>query len=1221
MKRLIFVIGLLTASCSAQTLFRFQKFCEQGGSTVATQGMKSATTVQQSFPSCTVTVYLTGTTNLATIFSDQNSTPLSNPFTANTDGSFGFYASGSSCYDITTSGGNPPNNLPNPFTYTAVCVGSGGSGLPVPVSLANGGTNTATPCASTSALFFFTGVNFGCDSNTQLDGNGNLSLNMINVTAFTLRGPGTGVLNLGEGIAPSPPASGINSLYVDMSTHLLSCKNHTDGSCLNGVFGAVLLNPSGPQIVSQPLSSGISTGTFFNNLSNIRYAQQLNWTQSPSGSISAGSNTVTLTPCPPGIDASATTNSPYYVYVAGTGTPEAVLLTGGTCTAGASSGTIIFTAVNSHAAGFTIGSASSGLKEAINDAGTPNGQVVIYPVGANANELQIYAPVYVNKNVLTVNGYGGMVRCNTRSSCLVLGDAASGSTDFQQITLKGLRFDAGTSVTGVQITNIAITSNVLTVTTNSAHNFSTTANAGGSDIVWAMIYAAGLEYHGMLTVASTPSGTTYTAPFTHANVSSQAAFGWTGLENDAIEDNAQQSSISDVIPSGAAGGNFNFFFIDDNDQATNLDRINTDSGSGISNCSPTFCGALVLGRGDGSNSNVIWFSHSNLNLQCATNGVLALSGNSLHETDDVIQGFPQYGTRYQAGNQNAFQTNVYHEVGSCTNPFYPGSLQAQAGFIHQGQNLYIAGGSAASGPLGNFPLFANTGATQYNYYIVPKDSVAGYGAVLYIGSALTNGSGNIVVSWPAINPFGLATITYDLLRVTGVAGSIATPYSGFTGNISVATNNSGSCAAGMCAFTDTQASLGSYTVQTQAMWGGYYFWPGGVVLAMESNSNSSWGPDLYTDFTPAGIASAAGEKTPSVFSKTCPADPGTYSPVWVQCLAGDDSVNITGTATVLPQVGDTGAGPSGNLKGRLNFENTGTNNGPLDLITWHDSNINRTLGTAGYRPTADANDSATGQDQAGGLFNRAHTSLSRYIGEVADNSTWLERLTSTTDTYLVPLTFGPSLAYMFTGTEQSTPGSNPGAGLEQAYFKAGSGLCALDHSGTERCTGGNAGVSTNFWNSPWGGGSNVTFPTANATKLYAVNITTSLVGAQHLYYHVATADNTANLYDVGLYNASGTLICDLGATAGTSFAPSIGDKSIAIGGGSGCTTTPGRYYIALTDTVQTANITGQTSIWSPACGVAPATGSTTSGGALNGTVTFSADAASNCTVPNIALAP
>lgn len=56
---------------------------------------------------CTVIVFLTGTTSLATLFADNINTPLSNPFTvSNTSNVWSFYAA-TARYDVNLSGGNP----------------------------------------------------------------------------------------------------------------------------------------------------------------------------------------------------------------------------------------------------------------------------------------------------------------------------------------------------------------------------------------------------------------------------------------------------------------------------------------------------------------------------------------------------------------------------------------------------------------------------------------------------------------------------------------------------------------------------------------------------------------------------------------------------------------------------------------------------------------------------------------------------------------------------------------------------------------------------------------------------------------------------------------------------------------------------------------------------------------------------------------------------------
>lgn len=82
---------------------RAEGFVQQGGEKVTTSGLQSLTEVQESYPLATVTVYLTGTLTLATIFSDNSSTPLSNPFTANANGFWFFYAANGR-YDVAFSG-------------------------------------------------------------------------------------------------------------------------------------------------------------------------------------------------------------------------------------------------------------------------------------------------------------------------------------------------------------------------------------------------------------------------------------------------------------------------------------------------------------------------------------------------------------------------------------------------------------------------------------------------------------------------------------------------------------------------------------------------------------------------------------------------------------------------------------------------------------------------------------------------------------------------------------------------------------------------------------------------------------------------------------------------------------------------------------------------------------------------------------------------------------
>lgn len=112
------------------------------------------------------------------------------------------------------------------------------------------------------------------------------------------------------------------------------------------------------------------------------------WSQQPGGSLSVGSNTVTLTPCPAGVSGT-NTNHPVYLS-GGTGSAEAVTLTGGTCTSGATTGTVTFTAANTHSGAWTIATATSGIIEAFYAGGNPT--IVYVPAGSWTVYAKIVPP-------------------------------------------------------------------------------------------------------------------------------------------------------------------------------------------------------------------------------------------------------------------------------------------------------------------------------------------------------------------------------------------------------------------------------------------------------------------------------------------------------------------------------------------------------------------------------------------------------------------------------------------------------------------------------------------------------------------------------------------------------------------------------------------------------------------------------------------------------------
>ncbi len=151
-KILPLLVCLFALPAVAQT-GAIQGFCDRGGTKATTSGSNSSNYLQGNVPSCTVTVYLTGTTTKATIYSDKLNTPLANPFTANSVGSVSpggwiFWSALNTGYDVVLSGGISPNTYPSPVTLadvfpssqvtipTAGCVGQN--------AIANGCTGATT---------------------------------------------------------------------------------------------------------------------------------------------------------------------------------------------------------------------------------------------------------------------------------------------------------------------------------------------------------------------------------------------------------------------------------------------------------------------------------------------------------------------------------------------------------------------------------------------------------------------------------------------------------------------------------------------------------------------------------------------------------------------------------------------------------------------------------------------------------------------------------------------------------------------------------------------------------------------------------------------------------------------------------------------------------------------------------------------------------------------
>lgn len=184
-----------------------------------------------------------------------------------------------------------------------------------------------------------------------------------------------------------------------------------------------------------PYAAASDSGPLAANV--VRSATDLNWRQSPSSALnSPGRNSVTLDPCPLGVIAAEPW---YYVYISGSGTPEAVRVTGGTCKGDGHPGTLEFTTVNPHPSGYVVGSASSGVQEAsiaarftpTNPTGISQSGKVVIPPG----EYDVFAPISIRATNQTIDFAGSILNCYTpNDACLFVGDHGP-SSSFGNVTL------------------------------------------------------------------------------------------------------------------------------------------------------------------------------------------------------------------------------------------------------------------------------------------------------------------------------------------------------------------------------------------------------------------------------------------------------------------------------------------------------------------------------------------------------------------------------------------------------------------------------------------------------------------------------------------------------------------------------------------------------------------------------------------------------------------
>jgi hypothetical protein len=757
-----------------------------------------------------------------------------------------------------------------------------------------------------------------------------------------------------------------------------------------------------------------------------------NWTQTISSKLTGGTRaTVTLTPCPTGID--TTSGVGYEVLVSGGGNSEAVNVVGGSCVSGASSETITFTPYYSYPAGSTIGSASSGIQETLNaacgvDATSWKNSQCNVTVPANGpgsphsvNTYSVPGTIYLHSNQSVFSGYGVSLDCIGRGACLQVGNLTS-SNAFGNNTVQGFSFRTPTShasipaYAGVAITNTQKASQLVTITTASAHGFRP------GDMV-TILFTDSNAYWGDAMVTVVPSSTTFQYAHTGADIPSQATPGVVALAYVAVLDNGMNSHFTDISYDRVGeNGSFNNFFDMWDDENATIEHFNNNAIS--LNNGANWTGSFVFSAGNQGSLNqiapVITLRDSSITANYS-NGVTVYNSNGVYVENTVLQAtgpWQVYAADSTGNYQGAYLKNIYSESSLAMNPLSP----AHSPFAGAGLAGLIAGPTSGAGNFavvgvggvgGWFPS-GGSGSTPYSYFIVVNDTTGGsHTSPMQVLNYSSTGSDSITVRWPRVAN-GTDTITYDVIRTTtpvGV-GAVYPSYGNCNGGTTTAcgyvAHNLAQCAGLVCTYTDSGSAVPqSYTIAQGNYGGNLIFWPGSIVAVNKS---------VAVDIEHGNVVGVGLTGSPLQVAHRCTGYGQTSPGGYTACSASVTSANNAvpnQTATLMTDGGAAGGGQTVS-KGRLNFATSPwAALQPHHIITLVDSQPGLTQGTVGYRPPASANDVWIGTDvpagavglSAGQLAFGAPVSITNYIGATGDgvHTNWLERLTPKQKTFAVPV--------------------------------------------------------------------------------------------------------------------------------------------------------------------------------------------------------------------------
>jgi hypothetical protein len=690
---------------------------------------------------------------------------------------------------------------------------------------------------------------------------------------------------------PTSPNQATDRHYVD--TGLLEKADLVTGKVPSGELGSGVAS-SATCLAGNSTWSSCGGGA----PAGITYATTaLNWTQTIASALTSGTQaTVTLTPCPSGID--TTSSAGYQVLLSGGGNSEAVSVISvvGGCTSGAASGTIGFTPFNSYAAGYTVGSASSGIQETLNVAcgidptAYKNSQcnVTIPANGPNSsvNVYNIFGTIYFHSNQSILTGYGTSLNCMGRGACLQVGDLKN-SNNFTDLTVSGLTFRSPVNVAGspafagVVVSHTQRLSQVTSITTASPHGFRV------GDMV-TILFTDNNQFWGDAVITAVPSSTNFQYAHTGDDIAAQTTPGVVALAYVAVLDNAEDTHLIDISYDLAFDdGAFNNFFDFWDDENATVDHFNNQANPLNNNANWT--GSFLFSAGNQSMqiAPVITLRDSNITAN-SSNGITVFNSNGLYIENTVLQAtgpWQVYAANSTGNFQGAYLKNVYSESTTDLNRLSP----PRSPFLGLGIAGLIAGrasGAAAfqiMGTGGTQGAFATggTGATAYSYFIVANDTTTGtQTSPLQVLNWLSTGSDAIPVRWPRVAN-GTDTMTYDVVRIATPFGlGSVYPYSsgctgglgGACGSVAQSISQSTACSGGLvCIYTDNGSSSTSpYTINLGTYLGNLNFWPGSIVsmnksVTVDTEQQNSVGIglsgnplQLANQCTDYGIGSAGG---------------------------------------------------------------------------------------------------------------------------------------------------------------------------------------------------------------------------------------------------------------------------------------------------------------------------------------------------------------------------